>query len=84
MNTYDDYTDVPELFPCLSEILAKLLNRAMSDRRNKQATVLGGLSAYVLLIQEGQVARSLEAMAELELMCTVSVTSHNDGENRMR
>lgn len=73
---YDrDYVDVPRLFDALLEILPKLMKAFMTKRRHvKQASVLGGLSAYLLVIQGEEDELSTDAMNELELRCTASAT----------
>lgn len=73
MERYDDYINVPELFESLLQILPKLMKSLLTERRyNKQATVLGGFSAYLLVIQEEEL--SSEILRELELICTVHTT----------
>jgi hypothetical protein len=75
MEDYNNYVNVPELFDSLLEILSRLMKSIMAERRyNKQATVLGGLSAYLLLIQGEKEELSPEVMRELELICTVNAT----------
>jgi hypothetical protein len=75
MEDYGDYVNVPKLFDSLLEILPRLMKSLMAERRyNKQATVLGGLSAYLLVIQGEEEELSSEVMRELELMCTVNAT----------
>ena len=71
MNTYDDYTDMPGLFDCLQEIVAELVQSA-NQHRHPKATFFGGLNAYLTLLREKEVEVSLEAVAQLEMMCTVS------------
>ena len=67
--------DLSKLFDSLMEILTRLTQSLILERRYaKQASVLGGLHAYLLIIQGEDDALPADVIIELELICTVSVT----------
>jgi hypothetical protein len=75
MDCIADDVDVPKLFDTLLEMLPRLMQSFMTQRRCvKQATVLGTLLADLSIIQGDKDELSLEEMTELELICTVSAT----------
>jgi len=70
------YVDVSKLFDALLEILPRLTRTFMKQRRYvKQATVLGGLSAYLLVVQGDDDELPQDVMNELELICTVGAAA---------
>ena len=74
MEDYDDYVNVRKVFDSLEEIVPRVMKSIIAEGRYKQATVLGGLFAYLLVIQGEGEECSLEVMMELDLMCTVNAT----------
>jgi hypothetical protein len=75
MDYVSNDVDVPKLFDVLLEMLPRLMQSFMTQRRYvKQAAVLGTLLADLSIIQGDEDELSLEVMTELELICTVSAT----------
>jgi hypothetical protein len=75
MDYVSNDVDVPKVFDVLLEMLPRLMQSFMTQRRCvKQAAVLGTLLADLSIIQGDEDELSLEVMTELELICTVSAT----------